>query len=138
MKNILISFFSVILLLIQGCTPTSETVKEQKSEEVYVFDEVPSDSLIKPDENVQYPTLDVNYYVVQIGAFTTKERAEKFREEAKKKLSNEVSVVYSDQVKLYVVQLSPFYTNKMEAEKLRDQLRLIPDYSDAWILTVSK
>jgi hypothetical protein len=75
---------------------------------------------------------------VQIGAFTTKEKAESFAEMSKTKIKNEIDITYSDPVKLYVVQITPFYKSKKEAELVRDEIKLNSEFNDAWIVTVNK
>ncbi|MBS4035695.1 MAG: SPOR domain-containing protein [Ignavibacterium sp.] len=132
------SYFILILsgaLIISSCTPSEETVKK---EEVYVFDEIPSDNTITPPVTGEYPTLAETYYVVQIGAFTTKDRAESFADKSRKQLLNEISITYSERVSLYVVQIVPFYKSRQEAELVRNNLREISDFSDAWIITINK
>lgn len=126
--------FTLVFLLI-ACTPSEETTKK---EEVYVFDEVPSENTITPPTTGEYPTLSETYYVVQIGAFTTKKRAEDFADLSRKKLLNEISISYSEKVNLYVVQIVPFYKSRQEAEMVRDNLRQNPDFNDAWIVTINK
>jgi len=126
----------MIIVGLSGCAGTSEETTKQ--EEVYIFDEVPVENTITPPTTGEYPTLEETYYVVQIGAFTTQDRAEGFADMSRKKLLNEVSISYSDRVNLYVVQIVPFYKSRQEAEIVRDNIRQIPDFSDAWIITVNK
>lgn len=132
--TILVIVLTVILFL-ASCTPSEETTKK---EEVYVFDEVPEETTITPPTTGEYPTLSETYYVVQIGAFTTKDRAESFAEKSRQKLLNEISINYSERVNLYVVQVIPFYKSRQEAEIVRDNLRQISDFNDAWIITINK
>lgn len=129
------SFLIIIILSNPGCTPSEETTKK---EEVYVFDEVPSENTITPPVTGEYPAISETYYVVQVGAFTTKDRAENFAEKSRQKILNEISITYSERVNLYVVQVVPFYKSRREAEIVRDNLRTIPDFSDAWIITINK
>lgn len=137
MKSIFLYLVVIISgsLLISSCTPSEETTKK---EEVYVFDEVPTENTIEPTETGEYPTISETYYVVQIGAFTTKDRAETFVQKSRQKLLNEISINYSDRVNLYVVQVVPFYKSRQEAEIVRNNLRQISDFSDAWIVTINK
>jgi hypothetical protein len=37
-----------------------------------------------------------------------------------------------------VVQITPFYKSKKEAELVRDEIKLNPEFNDAWIVTVNK
>lgn len=123
------------LLIFFSCTPAEETTKK---EEVYIFDEIPEEKTITPPPTGEYPTLAETYFVVQIGAFTTKDRAENFAEKSRKKLLNEISITYSESVKLYVVQIVPFYRSRQEAEIVRNNLRQMTDFNDAWIVTINK
>jgi len=120
-----------------GCSSTTETT-EEKSEEVYVFDEVKADSTFELTDPMQYPSLGVTYYVVQIGAFTTKERAENFMTDSKNKINHQLNIAYSKEVNLYVVQLSTAYTSKSDAENVRNGIWKMSEFKDAWILTVNK
>lgn len=106
--------------------------------EPYVFD-LPEDTTANFNEApVSEPELNVEYYLVQIGAFTTKDKAEKFASDNKSKIKKEIQISYNEQVNLFVVQLSPLFTEKKEAEKLRNELWKDPAFKDAWILTVTK
>lgn len=136
MKNFIHLIVSVsLLILFFSCTPAEETTKK---EEVYVFDEVPVENTITPPPTGEYPALTETYFVVQIGAFTTKDRAENFAESSRKKVLNEISISYRETVNLYVVQIVPFYRSRQEAEMVRDNLRRITDFNDAWIVTINK
>jgi len=106
-----------------------ENVKKNNEDETYVFDEMPEDL---NDETT------VEYYLIQIGAFTTKQRAEDFASESRQKINDEISVTYNREVNLFVVRLDSKFTNKKDAEKVRDELREIEDFKDAWIVTVGK
>ena len=48
------------------------------------------------------------------------------------------SVVYSESLKLYLVQIIPFFKSRTEAEEVRDNLWKLPEFVDAWIVTVNK
>lgn len=124
-----------ILTLLIGCTASQDSTGEDK---IYVFDEIPKENTIEAPKTGEYPNLNQTYYVVQIGAFTTKEKAESFAEMSKSKIKNEIDITYSDPVKLYVVQITPFYKSKKEAELVRDEIKLNPEFNDAWIVTVNK
>ena len=127
---------------ILSCSSSEETVKkEEKSveEDIYVFDKVPSDTVIDVDETVNYtPLLTKTYYKVQIGAFTTKEKAESFASESRTKLQDDLDVKYSKEANLFVVQLSSNFILKDEAEKIKNRLRQMEEYKDAWVITVEE
>lgn len=132
-------FYSISILFLIfsffGCTGSQQSTDEDK---VYVFDEIPKENTIEAPKTGEYPNLSETYYVVQIGAFTTKDRADQFAEMSKTKIKNDISITYSDAVKLYVVQINPFYKSKKEAELVRDEIRQIPEFNDAWIVTINK
>lgn len=106
--------------------------------QVYIFDEIPEDQTIEAPENGEYPNISSSYYVVQIGAYTTDEKANSFAEIGRTKTNYKCSVVYSENLKLHLVQIIPFFKNREEAEKVRDNLRQLKEFSDAWIITVNK
>lgn len=139
MNNLIKYLFllSILPLIIAGCSAATQNTEEE-SDDVYVFDEVKSDSTFELSDPMQYPSLGVTYYVVQIGAFTTKDRAESFMAESKQKITYPLNIAYSKEVNLFVVQLSSAYTSKSDAEKIRNGLWKIDEFSDAWILTVNK
>jgi cell division septation protein DedD len=136
-KLILLLLFPLMNLM--SCSSSIEQTREEETpgdEGVYVFDRVPEDtSTVHPAENY---TSQQKYYSIQIGAFTTKERAEKFAEESKSALSKEVLVMYNAEVNLFVVQLKNHFKSKDEAEKVRNDLRANEKYKDAWVVTVTK
>lgn len=125
----------ILILSFVGCTSSQQSAGEDK---VYVFDEIPKENTIEAPKTGEYPNLSETYYVVQIGAFTTKDRADQFAAMSRTKIKNDINISYSDAVKLYVVQINPFYKSKKEAELVRDEIRQIPDFNDAWIVTVNK
>lgn len=136
--------FSIILsisLLLFSCSSTKEEVKEENKNDVYVFDEVPNDSLNTEQIEKVGEEVSINsksfWYVVQIGAFTTEDKANEFANYSKEKLNRELDVSFSNDVGLFVVQLKPFKTRK-EAETVRNQLWQINDFKDAFILTIYK
>ena len=78
---------------------------------------------------------NVQSFIIQVGAFTSKERAEAFVKENQNKITQKMEISFSNQVQLYVVQL-PFLSSREEAEKLRYDLWKIPSFKDAFIKTV--
>ncbi len=131
----LIILFSFFLLLLTNCTTSQKVADEEK---IYVFDEQNDDGKIEVKKDGEYPSISETYFVVQIGAFTTKERAEKFAESSRLILNKEIVITYSENNNLYLVQISPFYKSRQEAELIRDELKTIPEFSDVWIVTVNK
>lgn len=137
----LFGFILSICLLLFSCSSTKKEVKEENKNDVYVFDEVPYDSLKTEQIEKVGEEVSINsknfWYVVQIGAFTTEDKANNFAKISRKKLNNEINVSYSNDVGLFVVQLKPFKTRK-EAETVRNRLWQMNDFKDAFILTVYK
>lgn len=138
MKNFLyLSIFSIILSIIfTSCSSSQETakeVKDTKEEEVYVFDEIPPEDTFKLESPVQqtYET-----YVVQIGAFSTLERAKEFAEQSRAKLNKDIKVEFNSKKNLYVVWIHPPYEQRSMAEAYRNNLWMDVDYKDAWIVTI--
>lgn len=138
MKNFLyLSILSIILSIIfTSCSPSQETakeVKDTKEEEVYVFDEIPPEDTFKLESPVQqtYET-----YVVQIGAFSTLERAKEFAEQSRAKLNKDIKVEFNSKKNLYVVWIHPPYEQRSMAEAYRNNLWMDADYKDAWIVTI--
>ncbi|BDQ01867.1 SPOR domain-containing protein [Ignavibacterium sp.] len=128
-------FLSLILVIHSGCSPSQQS---SDNESIYVFDEQKNDEKIDVKKGGEFPNIDETYFVVQIGAFTTKERAEKFAEMSKAKINRDVIITYSENNNLYLVQITPFYKSRQEAELVRDELKVIPEFSDVWIVTVNK
>ena len=125
-------------LYIAGCSSSQETENTgTESDSVYVFDSVPDTDTneIKP---LEYPDMGMTYYIVQIGAFTSSERAKQFAAESKQFLPYDIKTLFSRQNNLYVVQLSEYYTSRTEAEKVRNDLWKMEKFKDAWILTINK
>jgi hypothetical protein len=138
MKSFII-IFSLILFII-SCS--SKEIVEQKNENYSfdVFEEDTSENIelneIKSDSYLIEREQRVSYYIIQIGAFKSEQRAKKFAEKSKKILNEEIVISFSNKVNLFLVQLSRKFYNKNDAEIVRDNLRLFPDFSDAWIITI--
>ncbi|MFN3695238.1 MAG: SPOR domain-containing protein [Ignavibacterium sp.] len=136
MKKIILLLLVILNVIHLSCTSSQSSTDE--NEKIYVFDEQKNDEKIDVKKGGEFPNIDDTYFVVQIGAFTTKERAEKFAEMSQYKISQEIIITYSENNNLYLVQLTPFYKSRQEAELLRDEIKLIPEFNDAWIVTVNK
>jgi len=80
-------------------------------------------------------TVNVKKFIIQLGAFTTKERADAFINENKSKTELVMNIIYREQIKLFAVQLPPFAT-KEEAERTRNNLWQVPSFKDSFIITV--
>jgi len=110
----------------------------EDDKQVYIFDEVPEEKTIEAPKTGEFPNINSAYYVVQIGAYTTEEKAQAFAEIGRTKTNYKCSVVYSESLKLYLVQIIPFFKSREEADKVRENLIQLAEFSDAWIITVNK
>ncbi len=140
MRIRILIYISVLFALIYlaGCSSSEETTKEKnKNSDVYIFDEVPSDTTVNLSEPEGFPPFNKEYYVVQIGAFTSKDRAEKFAEDSRIKLQMDTNISFNPDVNLFVVQLKKQFKTRKEAENMRDDLRTMNEYKDAWVLSVN-
>jgi cell division protein FtsN len=157
-------FFAAVLfilsLLIPACSSTKQTTtgtgqkQETKKDSLYVFDQVPQNtSTVKRDTGIAPNNVSFNEnqnlsgtsYVVQIGAFTTQERANEFADSSRTKIQYRISVSFNPDVStptgqagLYVVQLTQHYASHDDAEKVRNELWKMNEFKDAWIVTEKK
>ena len=133
-------FYFAIILLLPSCA-SKEVTKDNspKKDSVYVFDQVAPDTVKKQlPPPVESPTIQTPYYLIQLGAFSTREKAESFSAVAKTKINYDMTIKFNDVKGLYVVQLSPPFTSRPEAEKVRDEIKQIYEYRDVWIVNVDK
>jgi cell division protein FtsN len=139
MKSILGLMIFIILVYLIGCSTSQQTTQstETGKDSVYVFNSKP-DTTTSEVPALEYPDMGMTYYVVQIGAFTTKERAQRFADESKQSLPFNVKISFSQQNNLYVVQIADYYTSRSEAESVRNELWKDEKFKDAWILTIYK
>lgn len=154
MKTREIILLLFITLLLTYCSSSQQTTDQdnsaQDSTEVYVFDAIDTDSSESSDtlmneateeaveqepvvNEITQPEETVEFFIVQVGAFSSEERAKRFIEENKAKIEFELTTHLSEDVNLYVVQLPPFRTRK-KAEEVRDQLWTIPVFKDSFIV----
>jgi len=139
-RKILIFFLLSFLL---SCSSSKKVTEETSTgDEVYVFDDVgvyddqAQTNVDTSNVVVNEETTDGNYkeFIVQVGAFTTRARAERFVTVNQNKINYPMQISYSERVNLYVVQLPPFSTRR-EAEKVRDNLWSTDIFRDAFIIT---
>jgi len=143
--KIIVNFLFLIgvVLFLYSCSSSKEVSNQNAdstTDSVYVFDQVPvsKDTVVLEQPKVSPPQINVKYHIVQIGAFTTMEKAVEFADMAKKVLKYTIEISYSSNINLYVVQLTPPYSTKADAEQVRDELWKMEIFKDAWILTVTK
>lgn len=123
-----------------GCSSSEETTTEDGNEQdIYVFDDISNYELETVDESQNSETDEMEQsagnFIVQVGAFSSEERAKRFVLENQPKTDWEMSISYSTTVRLYVVQLPPFST-RTEAEKVRNVLWQNDAFKDAFIITI--
>lgn len=137
-------FLLVSLFYFVGCTATQETEKDTSAEtqSVYVFDDITTTEVtsnvaeeVPTTEVVEETTAQATFelYIVQLGAFTTLEKAETFVSSNKDKTDHELNIHFSDKVSLHVVQLTPFRSRE-KADEVRDELRNIKEFNGAFIV----
>lgn len=135
MKVILyLSGFIYLSLFFTACSTSEESTKQKTDTGEYVFDEVPDNDIITIDTP---ETKDIDLlYVIQIGAFTTEEKANSFAEQSRNKIGKKLKVSYSQKVNLFVVYVDPPFESKAEAESVRNNLWNMDGFQDAWIVTI--
>lgn len=137
MKRIIIIF---ALILITACSANKE-VSQNEEQDVYVFDsQTTADTIPSFPKEIETESQvpNINYeYIVQVGAFTTKDRAEQFVKENKSKIPYELIISFSQSVNLFVVQI-PAVDSRENAESLRNEIWNLPPFKDAFILTIQK
>ncbi len=115
-----------------SCSSSKQNTNEERDDNgVYVFDEVPAEDAYqfdKPEEKINY------IYFIQIGAFSSLKSAETFATKSTQILNEELDVKFSDRTKLYVVTINKKFSNRLEAEKIRNELWRNELFNDAWIL----
>jgi cell division septation protein DedD len=131
--------FVLTLLLFSIFISSCATVEEEKKEEIKPEKAQQLDT-IKSVENI--PVVDTKVevpksylYIIQIGAYSTFDKAKKFRETIKSKLDEEIFVSFDKRTSLFVVRLKP-RDSRADAETIRTQLRATKEFADAFILTI--
>lgn len=138
MNNIKLALFLFPILFLISCSSSIEETRDEgvgNEDENYVFDDSP---LSKDNTEEELPEEEKSFFKIQIGAFTTKQRAEVFAEESEKKLGREVEFSYSSSVNLFVVQLKEKFYTKQNAETIKERLKEKEDFKDAWVVSVVK
>ena len=129
-----LSILFITSLFLASCSTVEEEKKDEKPVSENQIDTIKSvESTPTVDNKVQVPKS--YFYVVQIGAYSTFEKAKKFRASVKSKINEEIFVSFDQRTSLYVVRLRP-RDSRPEAEELRAKLRSQKEFSDAFILTI--
>lgn len=146
MKSLLLLISLILFIFVISCSTIQQTTTSDSTDstEVYVFDDIVDDSTdIQPEvtepivfekstpDSVSKDTVPI--FIVQVGAFTSMERAKSFVDKNKNKIDNELNIHFSEKVNLYVVQIPPFRSRE-EAEKVRNKLWGIDVFKDAFIV----
>ena len=126
----------ILYFVISGCSTSQQSSEDDK--QIYIFDEVPEEKTIEAPTTGEYPNIGSSYYVVQIGAYSTEDKAQSFADISRNKTNYKSSIVYSENLNLYLVQIIPFFKSRNEAEEVRNNLWKLPEFVDAWIVTVNK
>jgi cell division septation protein DedD len=146
-------------IVIFSCTSLEKSTQTEKptQQEIYIFDDVEKIDSVKTEiqgESIQQPAksdtiqnsieekkLDsikivtaTQKFIIQLGAFSTKERAEKYISENRLMISYEMKYFYKETTKYWIVHLPPFIT-RSEAEVVKNTLQKIPTFKDIFILT---
>lgn len=157
MKIFLFILYLIIPLIIIACSSEQKATGNSKEkttnysgkDSLYTFYSVPrNNSDTSSEKPVNYSMSDtiknsharmaMTYYVVQIGAFTTRIRAQDFASESRLKINYKIDISFDSATGLYVVRLHPDYTSHEEAERVRNSIWRIKDFKDAWITTIKK
>lgn len=155
MKNKVLWYLPLLaIVFIFGCSSTETTdnsqttkIKERPGiDSLYVFDQAAPDTSNKNLEIIpvlEKNTVDAenlstqNKYTVQVGAFSTLEKADFFASEARTRIKKELSVTFNEQIKLFVVQIIPAFPSKSDAETLKIELRKMKGFEDAWVVVAN-
>ena len=149
LTNYLLIFLSTLLF---ACASSEETTKqtEKKEPDIYVFDDVNKHDTTKVENPKQVEakpevksapvikdslTTSTKKFVVQVGAFTTRENAQVFVKENQTKIAYIMIITLRDTDKRFVVRLQPFESRE-DAEKVRNNIWQISSFKDAFIITL--
>lgn len=144
-QSLKLTTFSIIALstFLFSCstlqeTETNSAVAQDTTKNTYVFDNV-----VLPDSNINSATTIeepkeivekvAELHIVQIGAFTTQEKAETFLNKFRTKIKYQFNIQFDQTKGLYVIQL-PHFSSRSEAEIVRDELRTIKELEGTFIV----
>lgn len=142
--------FGFLSILFFSCSASDLTTEENNSakNEIYIFDDLSnidtskiiydqvkdsSKTKIEIRKEDEINTKLNSKFTVQVGAFSTKEKAENFIKQNQNKTSFPLTVIFNQITKLYSVQIPP-YESKEEADKIRDILKNFPPFKDAFTI----
>lgn len=139
-------FILIFIIVFEGCSSTKKVVKENenKSPSFYVFDDIEKidsatvqkgDSILISKPKIK--KINKPQYVVQLAAFSSKEKAEKFIDDYQKNSDYKMNIVFKKKLNIYAIQLSPFDLIE-EAEKVRDKLQKFAAFKNSFIMTIGE
>lgn len=139
-----------------SCSSSQETAtnEEKKEPEIYVFDvvnkkdttkiEIPKETEAKQEalkidnksvtELKELSTSSTKKFIIQVGVFSTKERAQNFVKENQDKIAYILNISLRETDNYYVVRLYPFQSRE-DAEKVKKNIMQIQTFKDAFIIT---
>ena len=141
-----VNFLALInILLLFGCSSSDESLRQSqiKEPEISVFQEA-----VKPDsskiisktqviktekDSLKISTRQLKFYI-QVGVFTSKDRADAFIKDAQPKSPYLMNVTQREIDKKFVVRLKPFSTRE-EAESVKKNIKQISEFKDAFIVS---
>jgi len=134
-KIVSILFFA--LLFLYSCSSSEQTQfskpEVKNTDSIYVFDEIPPEDLFE----FESPTpKSADVYVIQIGAFSSFEKAKEFADKSWTKLDKKIKVEFKESKNLYVVWIYPPFQDKESAIKYRSEIQKGGEFGDAWIVTI--
>jgi len=134
MRNLLLLL--LLSFLIYACSASS--AKEEGEADVYVFDDVTTINTPKVEEPIQEVVKEneIQYdYIVQLGAFTTKDRADKFVSENRDKCKYPMMIIFDSALNYHLVQL-PVFQEREEADRVLRDLMVSDVFKDAFVKPV--
>jgi cell division septation protein DedD len=133
----IVSILCITVFILFSCSSsekTQDTKQNEKSiDSVYIFDEVPPEDLFE-FESPAPKTAEV--YVIQIGAFSSFEKAKDFADKSWTKLDKKIKVEFKENKNLYIVLIYPPFQDKESAIEYRNEIQKGGEFSDAWIVTI--
>ncbi len=141
MKNsIYIALFTSIFLFSCSAVQKTESEEVDENKSVYVFDDVSvsddtsvENKIEEVKEDLPEPVTKIEMYLVQVGAFSTLDKAKTFVTKIVDKVNHELNIHLRESDNLYVVQLPPFRTYD-EAQKVKNELKLIPKLEGTFVV----
>ena len=112
----------------------NETVVETVTEPVTTeYEKVETTTNYEQPTTYEEPSNEVQFYV-QLGAFSTLARAEKFSSQIDSVVPFALSIIFDSSREFYIVRSTP-YSTRTEAESIRNELRNNRKFKDCFIVT---